>query len=161
MKRVLCLMLCAAMLLTMSGCCVTALLTEEKPIEKVSVDEPLAVFEIRDESGKVWLTGEDLATAGAGWSPDDVTGEYYPAVTVTFTQRGASLFFQATRENVGRTLEIYVDGERISAPTVNMPIDGGTTILSGGDIETFEDAQRIADAINRAIVYEDDYTLTK
>ena len=156
MKRCLCLLLCAVMMLCMSGCCFT-LLTAERAVnhvEKDAVQSP-AVFEIRDEDGKVWLTGADLASAGAGWFPGASAQEMYPGVTVTFNDRGAALFLQATRENVGRSLEIYVDDELISSPTVNMPIDGGTAIISGDDIATFEDAQRIADAINRAIVYED------
>src|SRR3989344_2011770 len=55
-----------------------------------------------------------------------------PIVAITFNQEGGELFAEITRDNVGRQLAIFLDGEIISAPNINEAIVGGTAIISGG-----------------------------
>lgn len=59
-----------------------------------------------------------------------------PIVGLSFDSEGAELFEEITRENIGKTLAIYLDGELVSAPTVNTAISGGQAIIEGDfDIE--------------------------
>jgi len=64
-----------------------------------------------------------------GGSGVGITSE--PAVVVTFNDEGSALFAEITKENVGRTIAIYLDGALISAPVVREEIQGGTATISG------------------------------
>ncbi len=54
-----------------------------------------------------------------------------PVVNFKFDSFGAKRFGNATRENVGKRLAIYLDGKVISAPVINSPIVGGSGIITG------------------------------
>jgi preprotein translocase subunit SecD len=68
------------------------------------------------------------ANGGVGFSTDST-------VDVTFNDEGKELFGQITRDNVGRQLAIFLDGELKSNPVINEPILGGTAVISGGFTE--------------------------
>lgn len=55
-----------------------------------------------------------------------------PIVSIVFNDEGATLFEKITRENAGKNLAIFLDGELISAPRINEAITGGKAIISGG-----------------------------
>ncbi len=79
------------------------------------------------------LTGRYLADANldfVGQSQGVSSG--MPVVSLTFNDEGAALFEQITRDNVGRQLAIFLDGEMVSAPNINEPIAGGQAVISGG-----------------------------
>jgi SecD/SecF fusion protein len=80
---------------------------------------------------------EDIAHAEQGY---DQTGN--PQVTLEFTPSGSRKWATMTAQNVGRAIAIIVDDRVISAPTVNAPIDGGTSQISGGF--TVDEAQALA-----------------
>ena len=77
------------------------------------------------------LTGERIADAQPGF--DGQTGE--PAVHLTLDGRGASIFQQATRENVGRRIAMVLsekgNAEVVTAPVVRQEIGGGRVQISG------------------------------
>ncbi len=52
-------------------------------------------------------------------------------VVLQFNDEGAKLFEQMTRDNVGKTIAIYLDGVIISAPMVNEAIAGGRAEITG------------------------------
>jgi len=54
-----------------------------------------------------------------------------PIVSISFNSEGAQLFEDVTRENTGRILAIFLDGEMISSPRINEAISGGSAIISG------------------------------
>lgn len=58
-----------------------------------------------------------------------VTGT--PIVVLHFNDEGAALFEKLTKENVGKQLAIFLDGEAISAPVIQEAIPGGTATISG------------------------------
>jgi len=64
------------------------------------------------------------AASGAG-----VANE--PIIVLTFTPEGATLFEQITRDNVGESLAIFLDGQPISTPVIQEAISGGTATISG------------------------------
>ncbi len=79
------------------------------------------------------LTGRYLESAQlefTGAAAGQVANE--PVVSIRFTPEGADLFTKITRENVGESLAIFLDGELLSAPRINEVITGGTAIISGG-----------------------------
>jgi preprotein translocase subunit SecD len=80
---------------------------------------------------EVILTGDRISDAQPGF--DGQTGE--PAVHLTLDGRGATLFQQATRENVGRRIAMVLiekgKGEVVTAPVVRQEIGGGRVQISG------------------------------
>lgn len=93
------------------------------------------------------LTGRYLTSAevvfgqgsGAGLSNE-------PTVTITFNDDGAALFEQITRDNVGKQLAIFLDGEMMSSPVINEAISGGTAVISGNF--TPEEARELVRNLN-------------
>jgi preprotein translocase subunit SecD len=79
----------------------------------------------------VVLTGDRISDAQPGF--DSQTHE--PAVHLTLDGRGATLFQQATRENVGRRIAMVLiergKGEVVTAPVVRQEIGGGRVQISG------------------------------
>ncbi|QQR64872.1 hypothetical protein IPH92_04965 [Candidatus Kaiserbacteria bacterium] len=54
-----------------------------------------------------------------------------PIVSITFNEEGATLFENITRDNVGKQLAIFLDGNVMSSPVINEAIGGGKAIISG------------------------------
>jgi preprotein translocase subunit SecD len=74
--------------------------------------------------GPSFLEGTQIATAqasqntqGAGW-----------VIDVTFKPEGAGIWGDYTSKNVGKNVAFVLDGEVVSAPTINGPIFGTTQI---------------------------------
>ncbi|MES2967015.1 MAG: protein translocase subunit SecD [Patescibacteria group bacterium] len=79
------------------------------------------------------LTGRYLESAAlefTGGQAGQVAGE--PIVSIKFNDEGGELFEKITRENTGKSLAIFLDGEIVSAPRINEAISGGTAVISGG-----------------------------
>jgi protein-export membrane protein SecD len=73
------------------------------------------------------LAGGDLKSAQVVF--DQTTGQ--PSVQLHLTSQGAELFAKITREHIGDTLGIFLDGRDISLPTIRQEIKNGTAIISG------------------------------
>ncbi|MFH0873960.1 MAG: protein translocase subunit SecD [Candidatus Komeilibacteria bacterium] len=73
------------------------------------------------------LSGKYLKRAQVNFDPQTNV----PHVTLTFNDDGAKLFQEITRRNVGKQVAIFLDGEIISAPTVQQEISGGSAIITG------------------------------
>lgn len=75
------------------------------------------------------LTGADLkksqVTFGGGGG---VSG---PQVAIEFTPQGAKKFADITKRNIGKPLPIFLDGQVVSAPTVQQEILGGSAVITG------------------------------
>lgn len=69
-----------------------------------------------------------------------------PVVSIKFNQEGGDIFAEITRNNVGKQLAIFLDGEIISAPRINETIVGGTAVISGGF--TPVEARELAENLN-------------
>ena len=80
---------------------------------------------------EVILTGDRIADAQPGF--DNQTGE--PAVHINLDGRGASIFQQITRENVGKRMAMVLvekgRGEVVTAPVIRTEIPGGRVQISG------------------------------
>lgn len=73
------------------------------------------------------LSGKDLQRATVAF--DQTTGA--PLVILQFNEEGTALFSDLTKENVGKVIGIFLDGEAITTPVVNEPIYGGEATISG------------------------------
>ncbi len=60
-----------------------------------------------------------------------------PGVLVIFNDEGKKIFADITRDNVGKQVVIYLDGNAISSPVVKEEINGGEATISG-DFTTVE-----------------------
>ncbi len=80
---------------------------------------------------QVVLTGDNLTDAQAGF--DSQTQE--PAVHLTLDAKGARIFKDITRENVGKRMAILLfekgKGEVVTAPVIRSEIGGGRVQISG------------------------------
>lgn len=88
------------------------------------------------------LTGKQLKQAAVQF--DSTTNE--PTVTLTFNDDGAKLFEQLTKDNINKTIAIYLDGQPISTPVVNDVITGGQAVISG--TFTLDEAKELAQRLN-------------
>lgn len=112
---------------------------EDDPEAAVDILKNVAQLEFQDETGKVWVTGENLKNAEARM---DRSGTGKAEVLLEFDKTGARLFTDATLANVGKPLLIVIDDEVISAPNVNEPINDGSAVISGHF--TAEEANNLA-----------------
>lgn len=88
------------------------------------------------------LTGKQLEHAAVQF--DSTTNE--PIVTLTFNDEGAQLFEKLTKENINKTIAIYLDGQAISTPVVNDVITGGEAVISGKF--TLDEAKELTQRLN-------------
>ena len=88
-----------------------------------SMDEP-GLFYVLDQSPVV--TGEELTDAQPSF---DQNGR--PAVNFRFNPAGGRKFGDYTADNIGAPFAIVLDGEVISAPTIQSHISGGSGIITG------------------------------
>ncbi len=158
MKRLLSLIVCTAMLLSLTGCNLAMQLQayrEIKENEQIKQDiladlEPAERFEITNEDGVVLLTQDDLEKAEYMWYSMNMEEEAIPIIKLTFNEDGAKKFATATTTYSGQELPILLDGEEIARPTVNDRITNGEVYISGDDI-TYEKAVELAARINSTI----------
>ncbi len=81
------------------------------------------------------LTGRYLSKAvlefsqGAGNGGSGFAGA--PVIALQFTKEGGDLFAKITKENLGKTVAIYLDGAPISTPVVQSEITDGQAIITG------------------------------
>ncbi len=89
------------------------------------------------------LTGRYLKSAAlefSGGNSGKLSNE--PVVSIVFNDQGAKLFEKITRENTGKSLAIFLDGEVISSPRINEAISGGKAVISGSF--TPDEARKLA-----------------
>ncbi len=80
---------------------------------------------------QVILTGDNLTDAQPGFDPQT----HEPAVHLTLDAKGARIFRDVTRENVGKRMAILLfekgKGEVVTAPVIRSEIAGGRVQISG------------------------------
>lgn len=77
------------------------------------------------------ITGKDLKSAELQFQGG--TGQLNePVVVLHFNAEGAKIFADLTKNNVGRTFGMFLDGVAISTPVIREAIPDGTAVISGG-----------------------------
>ena len=93
-----------------------------------------------DENGNNLMEGSMVKNAQPS---QDENGQ--PCVSFELDEEGAKIFAKATAENLGKVISITLDGETISAATVNSVIAGGKGQITGSF--TAEDVQNLSTLI--------------
>lgn len=78
--------------------------------------------------GPVMIEGRQIASASSG---QDSRGVGY-VVNLTFDSAGSRIWGDFTTANVGKMAAFVLDGQIVSAATIDQPIVGGNTQISGG-----------------------------
>lgn len=118
---------------------------------------PTLDFRVEKETGKstpIQISADmikngtiDLSAAMGNldrYEPTELTGRFLkratvqfnsqtqkPEVGLQFNEEGAKIFENITRENIGKTVAIYLDGQPLSTPVVNGAIIGGQASITG------------------------------
>lgn len=73
------------------------------------------------------LTGQYLQRASVQFNQQT----HAPIVALQFNSEGSKMFEELTKENIGKTIAIYLDGAPISTPVVQTAISGGQAVITG------------------------------
>lgn len=103
-----------------------------------------AKLEFLSPNKDVLLTGEDITNASAVYQ-NDSSGIEQAVVSLEFSNEGAKKFAEATETYLNQTISIELDGEVISAPTVNAVISDGKAVIEG--MADYDEASRLAELI--------------
>jgi protein-export membrane protein SecD len=109
-----------------------------------------------DKDGKVDLGAINL---GQQYISTELTGRYLeraalefdintrePRVSLQFNDEGTKLFAEITKNNIGKTVAIYLDGAPISTPVVQEEIPNGQAVISGSFTPT--EAKQLVGRLN-------------
>lgn len=106
---------------------------------------PLLEFREPGTDGTTWtstgLTGKQLKSAALTF---DSTNR--AQVALEFDSEGTALFDQITKRDLGKQVAIFLDGQVISAPTVQSEISDGHAVISGNFTPT--EAKALATNLN-------------
>ena len=108
---------------------------------------PLLQFKIESTEpvkASVGTDGKVVIDENSRYADTELTGRYLdratlefnettaePIVSIQFDAEGSALFEKLTKENVGKTIAIYLDGSPLSIPRVNEAITGGKAQITG------------------------------
>ncbi len=74
------------------------------------------------------LDGRYIVNASMGFSNTGLSG---PEILLNFNDEGAKLFEEITGRNIGKPVGVFLDGNLITAPTVQGKISGGKAQITG------------------------------
>lgn len=89
------------------------------------------------------LSGKNLESASVDWQGQGLSE---PQVALKFDSEGAKLFAEITKRNLQKQVAIYLDGQVISAPTVQSEITNGEAVITGSG--TIEEAKSLVKRLN-------------
>ncbi len=99
----------------------------QDPNEILRIIGTPAHLEFVGPDGVIIMEGKDVRTAEPVFGGED----NQPVVSFTLTEEGKQLFAEATSKFLGQVISIKLDGEVITAPTVQSVIATGSGIIQG------------------------------
>jgi protein-export membrane protein SecD len=121
--------------------------------------EALKAPDLTDEQKQAIIASDPLLQQDPSYIPTLLTGAYLskaslqfdsqtsePKILLTFTDEGRQLFAQITKENIGKSVAIYLDGSAISTPVVREAIIDGNAEISGSF--NIQDAKALVGRLN-------------
>ena len=126
-----------------------SLLWGAKPIQDPQTHKLTNIYELyairTNRSMKPDLSG-DVVTSSKADVDHNRIGSAEPQVSMSMNQEGAQIWARLTKESIGRSIAIVLDGVVYSAPNVNNEITGGQSSISGNF--TIEEANDLANVLN-------------
>lgn len=114
-------------------------ITKEPRLRVIEVKKSLVTDFVPVDPWKATaLTGKQLQSAKVDF--DQQSGSIQ--VSLQFDDAGSKLFAELTKKHVGEQVAIFLDGNVLSAPTVQQEILGGRAVITGNF--TLEEAQLLA-----------------
>jgi protein-export SecD/SecF family membrane protein len=101
-----------------------------------------AELTFQDSQGNILVKGSHVSKSGV--EVNRTTGEF--VVSLTFDEKGAELFSQATKKNIGKLINIYMDKTLIQSATVQEQIPNGTAQITG--MSGYDEAIALSNKIN-------------
>lgn len=98
-----------------------------KPGAEALTPEQQKLATVDDIFVSTGLTGRYLKNARLEFDQNT----YAPHVGIEFNDEGAKLFAKITKENVGKVLAIFLDGNPISTPVIQTEISSGQAVING------------------------------
>lgn len=127
--------------------------TDQREVE----ENGTKVVEVR--SSHILIFSQEGSAQAGNFVATDLTGKQLERATVVFNQQtgapevqlqfnseGTKLFAELTKQNLGKVLAIYLDGQAISLPTVQSEITNGVAVINGSF--TIADAKDLARRLN-------------
>ncbi len=108
-------------------------------------DSGQIVYDPNDQWQSTGLSGKQLKKATVDFQ-QGVGVSSQAVVKLEFNDEGKKLFAEITSANIQKPVAIFLDGQLISAPTVQNAITDGTAIISGNF--TTKDAKELATRLN-------------
>ncbi len=71
----------------------------------------------------------------------------YPEIDITFTEKGAGIFYRLTKNNLSKPIPIVINNHIIAMPIARIPISGGKISISGNFSD--EEIERMIDKIKK------------
>ena len=112
-----------------------------KPIDEKERQYQLIALKVSSRDGKAPLEGDVITDARDDFS--QITG--YSEVSMTMNAEGAKKWARLTKENIGKSIAIVLDGFVYSYPRVNGEIPGGRSSITGDF--TPEEAKDLANVL--------------
>ena len=122
MKKLVCIILLGVIVF---GCCGCSLLYKDK-VNGIPLSESVIV-EFVDEDGTVWLTNQHIQSVSL------MAAEMDNTINFELTVKGSQAMAAATQANIGKTLEVRINGETVFSPVVNAKIEDTSFWLYMGE----------------------------
>jgi len=103
----------------------------EDPEKAKAIIGKTALLEFKTADGKTVVNGSNLKSAQLVFSQEQSSlGE--PQISFELDAAGTAAFAAATQANIGKVITIYLDGQVLMSPTVEVAITDGKGVISGG-----------------------------
>ena len=112
-----------------------------KALDKKGEIFQLIAIKITNRDGRAPLGGDVITDARADFSQTSA----YANVSMTMNQEGSKIWARMTKDNIGKSIAISLDGYIYSFPTVNTEISGGSSQITGNF--TVEEAKDLANTL--------------
>ena len=112
-----------------------------KSIDKRGEIFELIAIKITNRDGRAPLGGDVITDARADFAQTSA----YANVSMTMNQEGSKTWARMTKDNIGKSIAIALDGYIYSYPTVNTEITGGNSQITGHF--TVEEAKDLANTL--------------
>ena len=87
-------------------------------------------FTFTDDQGNIVLTGEHMKKVTYSKRKIDAIGYELPVIELEFDKEGTKILAASTEKNLGKMMNINLDGETLMSPVVHDTIKNGKVILS-------------------------------